>query len=224
MNEMREKEAINAYLKLLQTKGASNELLHKRSLFLDQLVASLVGQAPNGETYRDVVEKVMVPVPVDCWHDSLTTAREFYPFWVKDFKAIAAININSGFEVKPIDWKPVQVTLKTLSDSLETEKFEASENWPLKAYTQALRFEGAEQSLVDTRVKLAKVLLIRLRTAPDKDSKSYRVAVDLTLPLFTINDSRRLFLVVVREFYHFWSGNPNAASMVLKEGSGNTLI
>jgi hypothetical protein len=224
MNEMREKEAIDAYLKLLQTKGASNELLHKRSLFLDRLAASLIGQAPDGETYRDVVEKVMVSVPVDCWHDSLTTAREFYPFWVKDFKAIAAININPGFEVKPIDWKPVQVTLKKLSESLETEKFEASENWPLKAYTQALRFEGAEQSLVDTRVKLAKILLIRLRTAPDKDSKSYRVAVDLTLPLFTINDSRRLFLVVVREFYHFWSGNPNAASMVLKEGSGNTLI
>jgi hypothetical protein len=224
MNEIREKEAIDAYLKLLQTKGASNELLHKRSLFLDQLAASLIGQAPDGETYRDVVEKVMASVPVDSWHDSLTTAREFYPFWVKDFKAIATININPGFEVKPIDWRPVQVTLKKLSESLETEKFEASENWPLKAYTQALRFEGAEQSLVDTRVKLAKILLIRLRTAPDKDSKSYRVAVDLTLPLFTINDSRRLFLVVVREFYHFWSGNPNAASMVLKEGSGNTLI
>ncbi len=224
MNEMREKEAVDAYLKLLQTKGASSGLLHKRSLFLDQLAINLRGQAPDGESYRDVVETVMESVPADCWHDSLTTAREFYPFWVKDFKAIAAININPGFDVKPTDWKPVQATLKLLSDSLETEKFEASENWPLKAYTQALRFEGAEQSLVDTRIKLAKIILIRLRTAPDKDNKAYRVAVDLTLPLFTIKHSRRLFLVVVREFYHFWSGNPNAASMVLKEGSGSTLI
>lgn len=224
MNQMREKEAINAYLKLLQAKGASDAVLHRRSLFLEHLAVSLADQPLNGDTYRDVVEDVMVSVPADAWHDSLTAAREFYPFWVQDIKAIAALNVNPGFDVKPIDWRPVQATLKLLSDRLETEKFDASENWPLKAYIQALRFEGAEQSLVDTRVKLAKIILMRLRTAPDKDNKAYRAAVDLTLPLFTINDSRRLFLVVVREFYHFWSGNPNAASMVLKEGANSALI
>ena len=53
-------------------------------------------------------------------------------------------------------------TLKALTDSLETEKFETSETWPLKAYTQALRFEGAELSLVDTRIKLAKIMLLSL--------------------------------------------------------------
>lgn len=224
MNEMREKEALDAYLRLLQTKGASHDVLHRRSMFLDQLTANLNGQVLSGDVYRDVVEKIMESVPSDAWHDSLTAAREFYPFWVQDFKAIATLNINPGFDVAPIDWKPVQATLKLLSDSLETEKFDASENWPLKAYTQALRFEGAEQSLVDTRVKLAKIILIRLRTAPDKDNKVYRAAVDLTLPLFTMSDSRRLFLIVVREFYHFWSGNPNAANMVLKEGANNALL
>lgn len=224
MNEMREKEAIDAYLKLLQAKGASSAVLHKRSAFLDQLVVRLAGVSLSGDAYREIVEEIMDAVPADGWHDSLTTAREFYPFWVKDFKAIAALNINPGFDVKPIDWKPVQATLKLLSDSLETTKFEAAENWPLKAYTQALRFEGAEQSLVDTRVKLAKIILIRLRTAPEKDNKAYRAAVDLTLPLFTIKHSRRLFLVVVREFYHFWSGNPDAANMVLKDNSGNGLM
>lgn len=224
MNDMREKEAIDAYLKLLQAKGASGAVLHKRSAFLDQLVVRLADVALSGEAYREVIEHLMDSVPADSWHDSLTTAREFYPFWVKDFKAIAALNINPGFDVRPIDWKPVQATLKLLSDSLETAKFEAAENWPLKAYTQALRFEGAEQSLVETRVKLAKIILIRLRTAPEKDNKAYRAAVDLTLPLFTIKHSRRLFLVVVREFYHFWSGNPDAASMVLKDNSGNGLM
>lgn len=224
MNEIREKEAIDAYLKLLQAKGANSNVLHKRSLFINLLAEKLVGLVPSGEVYRDIIENIMDSMPVDAWHDSLTAAREFYPFWMQDFKAIAALNINPGFDVKPIDWRPVQATLKLLSDSLETEKFEAAENWPLKAYTQALRFEGAEQALVDTRVKLAKIILIRLRTAPDKDSKAYRAAVDLTLPLFSIKHSRRLFLVVVREFYHFWSGNPDAASMVLKEGAGNALI
>ena len=223
MNQMREKEAINAYLKLLQTKGATGAVLHKRSSFLDKLSVSLADKLLDGSEYREAIEVVMETIPADDWHDSLNAAREFYPFWVKDIKAIAALNIQPGFEIQPIQWKPELASLKSLWASLETEKFETSENWPLKAYTQALRYEGAEQSLVDTRVKLAKVILIRLRNAPEKNHKTYRTAVDLTLPLFNIKQNRRLFLVVVREFYHFWAGNPAASSMVLKDGSGNML-
>ncbi|MGZ8261962.1 MAG: hypothetical protein ACXW11_05345 [Methylotenera sp.] len=223
MNQIREKEAINAYLKLLQTKGATGAVLHKRSSFLDKLSVSLADKLLDGSEYREAIEVVMETIPADDWHDSLNAAREFYPFWVKDIKAIAALNIQPGFEIQPIQWKPELASLKSLWASLETEKFETSENWPLKAYTQALRYEGAEQSLVDTRVKLAKVILIRLRNAPEKNHKTYRTAVDLTLPLFNIKQNRRLFLVVVREFYHFWAGNPAASSMVLKDGSGNML-
>ncbi len=219
----REQEAVNAYLKLLQSKGASDEVLQKRTAFLEQLCAQLADRILDGTEYREVIELVMETMSPEDWHESLNTAREFYPFWVKDFKAIAALSLGAGFDIQTSNWKPLQTSLKTIWDSLETEKFDTSENWPLKAYTQALRHEGAEQSLVDTRVKLAKVILIRLRNAPDKNHKSYRTAVDLTLPLFSIKQNRRLFLVVVREFYHFWSGNPDAASMVLQDGSGNML-
>ncbi len=220
----REKEAINAYLKLLQSKGASSSMLHKRSLFLDKLSVHLTDLQADGGEYRVAVENLMETVPPEEWHDSLTAAREFYPFWLKDIKAIAALNKNPGFEVPAVDWKPDLTSLKLLIDSLETEKFDTSENWPLKAYAQALRQEGAEHALVDTRVKLAKIVLIRLRSAPEKNGAMYRTAVDQTLPLFTIKQNRRLFLVVVREFYHFWSGNPDAASMVLKDGSGSMLL
>jgi len=224
MNKTREKEAINAYLKLLQTKGANSSLLHRRSLFLDKLSVGLVDLTLDGNEYRVVVENIMEATPADDWHESLTAAREFYPFWVKDIKAIAALNLNPGFEIHPLEWKPDYASLKSLTDSLVTEKFDTSENWPLKAYTQALRHEGADQALVDTRCKLAKIILIRLRSAPEKNHKAYRAAVDLTLPLFNIKQNRKLFLVVVREFYHFWSGNPDAANMVLKDGSGNILL
>lgn len=44
MNPSHEKEAIRAYLKLLQAKGASTNVLYKHSLFLDQLVVSLAGK------------------------------------------------------------------------------------------------------------------------------------------------------------------------------------
>ncbi len=224
MSQTREKEAIKAYLKLLQTKGAGEDVLQQRALFLDKLSVSLEGKALEGSEYREVIEALMETIPAEDWHPNLTTAREYYPFWVEDIKAIAALNRYPGFDVPPDQWRPEQVSLKSLTDSLETEKFDTSEMWPLKAYTQALRFEGAELSLVDTRVKLAKIILVRLRGAPLKNHKSYRTAVDLTLPLFNIKRNRRLFLVVVREFYHFWIGHPEAASKVLKDGSGNMLL
>lgn len=224
MDQTRENEAFRAYLKLLQGKGASASTLHKRSLFLEKLVVNLAGKETDGNEYREVVEQLMETMPPDEWHDCLTAAREFYPFWGGDIKAITALNIHPGFDIEPLQWKPVPASLKSLMQGLETEKFDASETWPLKAYAQALRHEGAEKSLVDTRTKLAKIILVRLKNAPVKNHKSYRTAVDLTLPLFNIKNNRRLFLVVVREFYHFWVGNPDASSMVLKDGSGNILL
>ncbi len=223
MNRSREKEAIKAYLKLLQTKGAASGILYKRSLFLDQLSVSLADKTLGRTEYGQALDVIMKTIPADDWHENLNTAREFYPFWMNDIKAIAAFNLHYGFDIETVQWKPLAASLKSLTDSLATEKFDTSENWPLKAYAQALRYEGAEQSLVDTRVKLAKIILIRLRDAPVKNHKFYRTAVDLTLPLFTIRENRHLFLVVVREFYYFWTGSPDAASKVLKDGSNNML-
>ena len=224
MDKTRENEAFRAYLKLLQAKGANASTLHKRSSFIEKLILNLIEKETDGNQYREAVEVMMENVPADEWHDCLTAAREFYPFWCGDFKAITALSIHPGFDIEPIQWKPLPASLKSLMEGLETEKFDVSENWPLKAYAQALRQEGSEQSLVDTRVKLAKIILVRLRNAPVKNHKSYRTAVDMTLPLFNIKNNRRLFLVVVREFYHFWIGNPDASSMVLKDGSGNILL
>jgi hypothetical protein len=211
----REKEAVSAYLKLLQSKGASSGVLYKHSLFLDLLTNALAGKQLSSAVYSLTLDTVMKTIPAENWHVNLNTAREFYPFWMKDIKAIAAFNLNYGFDVESIQWKPIATSLKALTDSLELEKFDTTEIWPLKAYTQAMRYEGAEQSLVDTRIKLAKIILIRLRDAPIKNHKSYRTAVDMTLPLFKINEAKQLFILVVREFYNFWTGNPNAASMLI---------
>jgi len=221
MNLTREKEAISAYLKLLQAKGATSGILYKRSLFLDQLSENLADKLLNGIEYGKALDIVMSKVAEDDWHTNLNAAREFYPFWVKDIKAIAAFNLHYGFDIDTIQWKPLPASLKSLTDSLETEKFDTSENWPLKAYAQALRDEGADKLVVETRIKFAKIILIRLRDAPIKNHKSYRTAVDMTLPLFQNKDVKYLFLAVVREFYHFWTGNPEAASKMFRDGSDN---
>jgi hypothetical protein len=218
MNASREKEAISAYLKLLQAKGATTHVLYKHSLFLDKLAESLAKKPLESVVYSNVIDTVLKTIPADDWHTNLNTAREFYPFWMNDIKAIAAFNLNYGFDAA-IQWKPIATSLKTLIDSLDTASFDTAENWPLKAYAQAMRDQGAEQLLVNTRIKLAQIMVIRLRDAPIKNHKSYRTAVDLTLSLFKIIEAKQLFLLVVREFYNFWTGNPKAASMLLNDDS-----
>lgn len=223
MSENREQEALGAYLKLLQNKGAGANLLKRRETFLSALLTQIADKPNNGQAYREAVEKVLEDMETKDWPYFLAIAREYYPFWTKDIKAIAALNTEAGFNVDPVQWQPAECNLKTLWSMLDQEKFSVAETWPLKAYTLALRQEGAEQSLVDTRVKLVKLLLVRLKDAPDKSHRVYRIAVDSTIPLFTMKETRKLFLSVVREFYYFWIGDPEAATHILTETSASYL-
>lgn len=214
MTLTREYEALNAYLKFLQKKGADQAALNKREQFLTKLIPVIETIEFEGLAYRGAVEKVLDGVDKLDWPFSLAVAREYFHFWIKDIKAIAMLSSDAGFVVNPIDWQPVDLDLKTLWKKLDSEKFDTAETWPIKAYTLALRQAGAEQSLVDTRVKLVKVLLVRLRQAPQHSNKHYRIAVDATVPLFEKNDTRRLFFAVVREFYYFWIADPDAAEHI----------
>ncbi len=108
----------------------------------------------------------------------------------------------------------MDIDLKALWKILDTTKFDTAETWPLKAYTLALRQAGADKALVDARIKLVKILLIRLRDAPEKPNRNYRIVVDATLPLLENREMRRVFFTVVREFYCFWMGDPDAASRI----------
>ena len=223
MTDNREKEALTAYLKLLQNKGADSVLLKRREIFLSRLIETVAGKPGNGTVYREAVEKLLEATPTKDWPVFLAIAREYYPFWTSDIKAIAALNAEAGFNVEPVQWQPTECNLKMLWTMLDKEKFSVAETWPLKGYTMALRQEGAEQSLVDTRVKLVKLLLVRLKDAPHKNHRIYRSAVDATLPLFTMKETRKLFLTVVREFYYFWIGDPEAATHILSDASVSYL-
>ncbi len=100
--------------------------------------------------------------------------------------------------------------------TIDQEKFSTAESWALKSYSKALKDEGASQETIEVRMKLAKVLVTRLRDAPITQRNAYRITVDATTPLFELKNTRKLFLVVVREFYNFWSGNPDAKDHILK--------
>jgi hypothetical protein len=215
MQATREQIATDAYIALLASKGVDAPVLASRKGIINKLSNHLTGKALDGAAYRQVIEHYIENVPAEDWPLHLATAREYYHFWVEDIKKIALMNRESEFPARVEGWQPEVTTLKALTDRLKAEKFEASEIWPIKAYQQALRQAGAGPSLIETRLNLAKIVMMRMRPSPVKNRQSYRTVVDSTMPLFRIKNSRRLFLEVVREFYHFWSGNPEAANLVL---------
>ncbi|MEZ0237305.1 MAG: hypothetical protein ACAH06_04530 [Methylophilaceae bacterium] len=208
----REQDAFNAYLRFLESKGASAENLAQRRTLLMKLLPLLEHQPMDGNAFRDQIECVLDLLDRTAWPAFLTVAREYYYFWASDIKAIAAMHSGGGYDIANLhDHVPLE-DLRTLWKSIDQEKFELAETWPLKAYASALRDEGAEKSVVETRSKLVKLLLVRLRGASAKEAGLYRKAVDSTLPLFAMKEMRLLFQIVVQEFYYFWIGDPEAAS------------
>ena len=223
MIERREQLAQEVYLKLLTAKMFDAKTLDQRARFLEKLLPLLAKKDLIGAEYRLTIEILMDSIDKADWPEALLIAREYYPFWINDLKAVSRFNENTLTNQLPIDWKPLMANLGELWKKADEEKFGTTDSWALKAYTKALRFENAEQELINTRTKLAKILLMRLKDAPNKSNQIYRTAVDSTLPLFDVKKNRRLFLVVVREFFHFWAGNPDAEKYILNSATVNML-
>lgn len=216
-SENRETAALDAYLKLMQGKGADEANLARRRALLAQLLSLLDGQPAEGWLYRDAVDEVLPSVAREQWPFFLLLTREYFPFWTDDIKAIAAMSVSGGFGVEPPPLAQTEESLKQVWKRLDAEKFSVTETWPLKAYLAALREEGADKAVADTRQKLVKLLLVQLREVTEKNGKHYRTAVESVLPMFVMKETRNLFLIVVREFYYFWMGDPDAALRIMLE-------
>ncbi len=204
MKQSREKQAAEAYLKFLGKKGASAGTLYRRSLFLDNMIVELTGKPQNPTEFGNALTNVLATVTQLDALECQNSAREFYPFWMNDIKAIALFEKHYGYDIKPVKWKPLPASLDKLTESLEHEFFDERDTLALLRYSRSLYTQGAEPLVVETRSKLAKVVMVRLRDAPIKSNITYRMAVDMTLPLFKVKEIRELFLAVVREFYYFW--------------------
>lgn len=208
-------ETVNSYLTILKNKGASDDVLVPRAAFLHRLLVLLEGKLENGSEYRVAVESAIEAEPNEHWHDFLTAAREFYPFWIKNKDMVDVFNRHASFDVDGQRWSPPQVSLQTLIESARHHSFSQADEDLLNAYALAMKNEGTEDLVVEECVNFAKIMLIRLHDAPSQTEKVYRMVVDLTLPIFPDKDNRQLFLMVVREFFYFWIEDPEASVYLL---------
>lgn len=212
--------SLDAYLTLMENKGADADNLARRRELLEKLLPLLAKKPVHGENYRNAVDEALPLIDKNDWPFFMAVVRDFYYFWTNDFKAIAALHKGGAFDVAPELPTPPQGTLKDLWKQLDTEKFSISEKWPVNAYKAALRDEGVEKEAIEIRVRMVQLLLMQLRKMEEKDGKNgqtYRVAAESMLPIFLKKETSELFIGVVREFFHFWLGDPNAAESIVVE-------
>lgn len=212
----REKAAAEAYLRFLQGKGAPSKMLYLRSKFLDAFMLDLTGRIQTRKEFAYALENTLQNITLEEKNNALSTAREYFPFWMDDIKAIAMFEEYYSLKLEEIEWQPKYTTLKEVTDNLDNEKLSTYENQSLTAYISAIKKFGASDTVIETRSKLAKIILVRLRDAPVENHAIYRISVDLTLPLFKVKEIKQLYLDVVREFYYFWMQDPDAEKKVFR--------
>lgn len=215
MSDM-EMDALQAYLNLLKTKGASNRELSLRKHFLRHLISELAGRPRNGDTYRLAFDRVQAQFP-----DNEDTrifplcAREFYFFWIQDLRQIALMNSTGALDPSPV-LIAVEGTLVDMLLKMDEAGWEMNEIPAVARYVAELEAKGVDLAVIDIRERLIRLVLFSMRDqAPS--SKVYRAAVDAIASLFAKEDARQLFIQVAREFFYYWNDSSTAEVAIQEE-------
>jgi len=207
MEMTREEEAQKAYVKLLTGQGVSERVLVQREFIIIRVSAFLKDIPCDGSHYRHAVDRFIASIDPAEIPSILPVIREFFSFWVRDIKAIAAMSqakvFNGSTPVAMVTqdelfkhWYDLDKTVMTLHETQVMDAFE-----------QVTLVRGFEPAVFKERMRMAKCLLLSLRHISHKQSHSYRQMVDRNLPLFNALGSQHTFLSVCREFYYFWRGD-----------------
>lgn len=205
MDNQGQVKAINAYTKFLQTKGISVTALNSRTKFIQKLISLLEGN-PDRTTYGKALQTIIKIEDSIDRQQQLNYAREFYPFLMGDIKSIARISETYGFDLTSAKFKTLPAKLEWPEiDAINEESFSKEESKLLRDYAVNLQQQHLTEEALQEKLKLVKLMLLRLRDIPVENSMAYRMAVDVTLPLFNLEDIKQGFLSAVREFYYIWS-------------------
>lgn len=213
MEFSREQEALQAYLKLLSVKGVSKRVLVQREFILLRLSMFLNGIPCDGMHYRHAVDKFVNSIDQAEIIAVLPVIREFFSFWVKDIKAIAAMSQAQVFSGNLTMGTASQDELFKHWYDLDKNRLTPAEQEIMAQFNESGHANGSESGLAKERLRMAKFLLVSLRTVNFKQSYSYRQVVDRNLPLFDALGSRHTYLSVAREFYYFWRGEISSQGM-----------
>lgn len=194
--------AIESYISSLQAKNATDDLIHTSKYFLTKLTHNLYGVNVDGTSYRHAVEKLIRSVEIKESAFCINLAREFYRFWRN-----ASRSLTETHNEQTLKLNIQKEAFTKLWDNIEEAFFSDAENWPLTLYTESMRQIGLLEKDIDISYKIAKVITVEVRNEHSNPDETYRDAINRTQHLFSSQNMQALFLMVSREFYHFWVGN-----------------
>jgi hypothetical protein len=219
MINKREQDAQTAYFRFLQGKGATGDSLEKREKVLSQLDIHIAGITNDGASYREAVDGCLAYIDRSERGTYLHIMREYFVFWSGNHKLLATASSEHDAPHDAHQWQALSGSLQDIWATLDGAQFPHADVAALEAYRQSLQASELKPASIDTRIKLAKLLLLRLQDAASKSTHPYRKAADTIAPLFELKQTRTLFFLVVREFYYFWMGDENAAEYISREST-----
>ncbi|MDK2125526.1 hypothetical protein [Parachitinimonas caeni] len=207
-DSMHADQALNAYLALLKANGAATAHINLRKHLLRHLLSvleevSLEQTEGADHGYRLAVDRLLGHFPDEQHVEIISTAREFYPFWVGDLRTIAKLNAAKALTTQhiPLD---ISGSLTDMLERMDADDTQHAEPPVLCAYIEMMASQGVESAVIDIRERLLRLLLYVIRNA-DPVPTAYRAGVDAMLTLFPREDTRQAFIEVAREFFHFWN-------------------
>lgn len=207
MEMSREQEALKAYVRLLSAKGISKRALIQREFIIIRLTSFLQDIPGDGNHYRQAVDRFVASIDPAEMAAVLPVIREFFSFWVKDIKAIAAMNQAQVFSgAVPVSVASQDELFKYWYD-LDKTSLSMAEQTLMDSFNESCLARGLDMHMLKERMRMAKFLLVSLRAVTYKQSHSYRQMVDRNLPLFNALGTQHAYLSVAREFYYFWRGD-----------------
>lgn len=209
----REPQSAKAYLRFLESKGTATRTLYLRSRFLDNFTPNLINVEQTRKDYANALSMTMETLSEEDTRYAIHTSREFFPFWMNDIKSIGQFERTYGFATEEPTWAPKVSSLDSLISQIDQHHFSAKERVSLINYNEKLNASGLRDSHIKKRSKLAKIILLCLRDAPNNHHTIYRTAVDIMLPLFKSKKIKQIYLDVAREFFHIWKNQSDGYSI-----------
>ena len=193
---------LESYIHELKAKNSTDDFVHDSKYFLIKLTHHLYGVNIDGISYRQAVEKPLSNIDIRERTFCINLAREFYRCWRAANRSVSEINNEHTLKLDA----QKEAFIK-LWDDINQEFLSDAENWHLKLYAESVRQLGVSEKDINISQRIAKVITLELRNDRSNPDDTYRDAINRTQALFVRPDLKAFFLIVSREFYHFWVGN-----------------
>ncbi|MEH6459240.1 hypothetical protein [Chitinimonas sp. JJ19] len=222
-------QALEQYLEELKRRGIANKQMTLSRHFLRHLLSTLRDLPQDGAGYRKAAELTLRNFPEDGQFVELI--REFFPHW--NGEAVTATppwRPAAPPAAAPIpgasslggDNTALQDALSRMhadpwsqATLIQLER-QAHQIKSMNKYVEELRKAGMEESNINARLRLIKLLLFTIRDVA-QNTDSYRTGVDQVLTLFPHQERWHVFVSLAREFFYFLANDPEAASKLQKQ-------